>query len=233
MNIDSKDGTMGNADYSTSADITKNTNNVQISMNYSNKSTPRCKIMKDCTVNHYYYPHTKTSYTQDPDGNVSCSCTHDPGNMVLNTNNAAHSHCENTDELPTVQDFLYNTIEDTNRTAVKSMNTSFTSNCKSSACSTYDDKITDFINKQNESTDKQYRVAIDKIVDKIADYYVALLDNKYYGEKLKQIFVLNDGSSAYLSDSSQLYKNNFLKIANLSIGSVFLLGCIFALSRNG
>jgi hypothetical protein len=175
------------------------------------------------------------TYTKDQNGNVSCKCTHDGENMVLNTNNEEHQHCENTNQLPTVQDFLYNnpTNEYTNvndviynRPKVKHMDVSLTSETNEK-----NPTIKDYVNEYNEKQNVQYSKAINDIVDVAADYYSSLLENKQYGEQLEKIFELNDGSSAHLSDSSEMYKNNFLKIANLSIASVFLLGCIFALSR--
>ena len=232
----SSDGSFGNSSYSIKNDIPEsNTNNFEISLNHSNDATniaPRCKFMKTCTLNHFYYLNPKMSYTTDEYGNVSCKCTHDPGNMVLNTNNEIHQHCENTNELPSVQDFLYNNPNKYSngngtydRNPIQSMDVDLTSSSSKS------NLITDYIKEYNEQQDGEYNTAINDIVEVAADYYSSLLENKKYGEQLEKIFALNDGSSAYLSDSSEMYKNNFLKIANLSIASVFLLGCIFALSK--
>ena len=81
-----------------------------------------------------------------------------------------------------------------------------------------------------EKQQKEYSEAIDDIVEIATDYYISLLENKEKGEKLQKIFGLNDGASAYKHDSSQLYENNYLKIVNLSVASVVILGYIFGLT---
>jgi hypothetical protein len=233
ISVQSADGTFGNADYMIETNIadTGKPNYQQISMNYSNEKTPRCKIQKDCTINHYYYPNTQTEYTTDSDGNVSCKCTHDE-KMVMNTNNKPHSHCNVTNDVPTVQDFLYNTVhgksatDKAQRTPIQQMNLGFTSSYQTSASTSNSNIPMTLYEKQQ----KEYSEAIDDIVEIATDYYISLLENKEKGEKLQKIFGLNDGASAYKHDSSQLYENNYLKIVNLSVASVVILGYIFGLT---
>ena len=166
-----------------------------------NTGNQKCLYRINCTKKHYYRPNCTTSI--DPN-NKNCNCKCDD-KLIFNDSDEPHTHCITEDLSNSIINYLSN---------IKSIevNVPVPSNFK--------------MNNSIISGTVTYDPDIDYLSNLIADYYILLLHNKKKLEQSQENRQLSNGRQQSLVDANELYKNDYIKIINISVGiftSVYIM----------
>jgi hypothetical protein len=166
----------------------------------TNDGDIKCIFKNECKERHFYNPNCQTIFTKtgdDSETQCACNCS---SIIKFNETGEVHSHCR-------TEDFSNNIINSLNR--IKSINigipvpTNITEPPRDTSIITYDPNI-------------EYLINI------IADYYILLLENnkeRKLNNKTKiTTEIKKDSKHQTYLDSNELYKGEYLKIINISVG---------------
>jgi len=171
----------------------------------NNSGNQKCLRKINCTQKHYYKPNCQ-DYIDPSTNNCFCNCS---PQVILNESGAEHTHC-------ITQDFTDSILNYLNDISSVEMNfpVSYTSNSPSSI--TYDPDI-------------------DYLSNLIADYYILLLQNDSKKSNSDQTNITNNSKiqskHQLYEDANELYKENYIKIVNISLGIVVSSYIIYAITK--
>jgi len=166
----------------------------------TNDGDIKCVFKNGCTERHFYNPNCQTVFVNDgTDNGTQCACNCS-SIIKFNETGEVHSHCR-------TEDFSNSIINSLNHIQSINIDIPIPTN------------ITEPPHDKNMIT---YDPNIQYLINIIADYYILLLKNKKE-QKLKDktkitTEIKKDGKHQTYLDSNELYKGEYLKIINISVG---------------
>lgn len=178
---------------------------------------PKCYYNDNCVKKHNHYPKCTTQTYKNPDGTTYCKCVC-TGTPVYD--DTPHSHCEEQNTPNDVDDNPHTSMQKA-AASISNVKLSFDPNFKSI--------------KNTTKTDANYStgefivtpdIKADEIIELIADYYIALCDNKKKALKLGSLRLKNLSAGQLYTDANIAYSRQYQNMINISL-SVLAVGGAF------
>jgi hypothetical protein len=201
-----------------------------------NTANPRCKYQNKCTQPHWYYDGgcERQTIVNKSDGTTYCKCVctgnkklGTPGDIGTTLDPTGHSHCS---------PFIIN--ESTNsdiyyQSKIAALLNNLKVNFTHPSSSNFGK---DMSNNLTFDYHPNYKLALSNndynIRKTLYDYYVALIDNKEYQEKIKKNSTLDTTASQALVDANVKYKKEYLHLFNIFSGILFVSGYIYVMNKS-
>ena len=181
---------------------------------------PKCYYVDNCKQNHSHREKCTTQIYKNKDGSTYCKCRC-TGKTV--TNGDAHSHCEENSSPVDMTGGVSTSMQNA-AGSIKEIRLSA------------DPKIQSSIIPSGNVTQGGYIVTPDikgqEIIELIADYYIALCNNKKKALQLQDLIKKNTSAGQLYSDANVAYSHQYQNMINISLSVLAVTGAFYYVVKN-